>query len=131
MFTHLSYQHRFLVAVATIDSIDNFSCRSYDATRIAFKNELTMSVYQVGKLFFETQWKPYLQEEFKANPDELMGHYDLTQEEKTAILDKDVRALFKMGVPGLLLVSAGRQLLEVPTAEYRAALESIEQEVKG
>lgn len=76
-----------------------------------------MSAYGVGKLFFEIGRNPQLIQQFQQDPDSVMERYDLTEEEKAALRNKDMRYLYKIGVNPYQLIGAVR-LLGVPMGKF-------------
>ena len=62
-----------------------------------------MSVYTLQKLIREINRNPGIRERFLAAPADLASDYDLTAEERGALVDKDYGALYRLGVHGLLL----------------------------
>ncbi len=63
-----------------------------------------MSLYQVQKLLFELNRDPRVQEEYCATPEELLGRYELTDEEREAFLARDVGLIYVLGANGQLLM---------------------------
>lgn len=66
-----------------------------------------MSAYRVGKLFYELGRNPQLMGQFHADAEAVMTQFQLTEEEKTAIRNKDLRFLYQLGVnPYVLIMGA-------------------------
>ena len=63
-----------------------------------------MSLYYVQKLLYQLNRDPLVRKRFETNREELLAEYTLTDEERTAILDKDVGLLYVMGVNGQILM---------------------------
>ncbi len=62
-----------------------------------------MSVYVLQKLIRDVNRKPDSREAYFQSPATFAEGYDLTATERDALLRFDVRALYEMGVHGLLL----------------------------
>ena len=62
-----------------------------------------MSVYVLQKLIRDVNRKPDRREAYFQSPETFAEGYDLTATERDALLRFDVRALYEMGVHGLLL----------------------------
>jgi hypothetical protein len=62
-----------------------------------------MSVYALQKLIRDVNRKPACREAFFAAPAEFAGGYELTEDERDALLRLDVRRLYGLGVHALLL----------------------------
>jgi hypothetical protein len=62
-----------------------------------------VSLYQVQKLLFHVNRDRQVRARFLAEREFLVGAYDLTSDERRAILDTDFHALYQMGVHSLLL----------------------------
>ena len=76
-----------------------------------------MSLYQVQKLLYQIHNQLDLRAQFNAAPAPVMADYKLSEEEKRALLDKDMGVLFRMGVnPWLLLQYAN--ITGVNTPDY-------------
>ena len=63
-----------------------------------------MSLYAVQKLIYELNRDARVREQLARDIDGLLGEYELTQEERTAIRDPDIGLLYVMGVNGQLLM---------------------------
>ena len=63
----------------------------------------TVSIYTLQKLIRDINRDPGIRERFLAAPAELASDYDLTTEERRALVQKDYGALYRLGVHGLLL----------------------------
>jgi len=66
-----------------------------------------MGAYEVGRLIFDLRKDEHLAEEFRANRDGVLERYRLTQEEKKAIRNKDVKFIYQLGVNPYLIIGAG------------------------
>ena len=62
-----------------------------------------MSLYQVQKLLFYVNRDREVQARFLREREFLVGEFDLTADERRALLDTDFHALYRMGVHSLLL----------------------------
>jgi len=62
-----------------------------------------MSAYALNKLLREVNRNPQTREQFFSNAEDVAKHYDLSEDERDALLRKDVGALYRMGVHGLIL----------------------------
>lgn len=80
-----------------------------------------MGVYEVGKLLFEVSRNPRLVEQFQADPEPFLDQYHLSEAEKAAIRNKDVRFLYDLGVNPYQMTGAVR-LLGVERSQYFAAI---------
>lgn len=76
-----------------------------------------MSLYQVQKLIYQIHNQLDLRARFNADPAAVIAEFKLMEDEKRALLDKDMGALFRMGVnPWLLLQYAN--ITGVSTPDY-------------
>lgn len=80
-----------------------------------------MSVYQVGKLVFDLNRQPALVEQFQKEPEPFLERYRLSDEEKKAIRDKDLRFLYELGLNPYLVMGMAR-LLKIENRDYIAAI---------
>ena len=62
-----------------------------------------MSLYQLQKLIYQVNRDPSQRERYRQDPAEFVKGYELTEEEKNAALNVDVRKLYTFGVHSLLL----------------------------
>lgn len=71
-----------------------------------------MSLYQLSKLLFELNRDKALQAEFTAGAGAVTARYDLTDEERGAVIDGDIGLLYVLGVNGQILMhfAAFRQI---------------------
>lgn len=71
-----------------------------------------MSLYQLSKLLFELNRDRAMQDEFTADAASVAGRYDLTEEERAAVLQPDIGLLYVLGVNGQILMhfAAFRQI---------------------
>ena len=63
-----------------------------------------MSLYYVQKLIYQLNRDPHVRGRYDADLDSLLAEYELTDEERRAILDGDIGLLYVMGVNGQLLM---------------------------
>jgi len=63
-----------------------------------------MSLYQLQKLFYVLNREPAAKAAYLAAPADLLDQYDLTEEERGAVLSRDVGLLYVLGVNGQLLM---------------------------
>ena len=69
-----------------------------------------MSLYQVQKVLFQTNNSPEMAELFKCDPVGFLDHYDLLPEERRALMEGDVGALYAMRAHPLLLAPFGSRI---------------------
>jgi hypothetical protein len=62
-----------------------------------------MSVYTLQKLLRDVNRIPERREAYFKSPAAFAEGYDLSESERAALLDFDIRALYEMGVHGLIL----------------------------
>ena len=62
-----------------------------------------VSLYQVQKLLFDVNRDRQVRARFLDERERLVGDYELTADERRAILETDFHALYRMGVHSLLL----------------------------
>jgi hypothetical protein len=62
-----------------------------------------MSLYALQKLIRDVNRDPGLRERYFAAPAQVANSYELTDEERTALLSADFTKLYGLGVHGLLL----------------------------
>jgi hypothetical protein len=60
-------------------------------------------LYALQKLIREINRDPDLRAKFFSTPEHVMSQYDLSEEEKSALLTRDYAGLYRLGVHGLLL----------------------------
>ncbi|HTK36529.1 MAG TPA: aromatic ring-opening dioxygenase subunit LigA [Caulobacteraceae bacterium] len=63
-----------------------------------------MSLYQVSKLIYQLNRDADLQARFRQDRQEVLKAYELTDEERRALLEPDIGLLFVLGVNGQLLM---------------------------
>lgn len=80
-----------------------------------------MSLYYLQKLIFELNRDPHVRSRFDAGREELLAEYELTDEERRAVLDGDIGLLYVMGVNGQLLMHYSA-LIGQEWDEYIAAM---------
>lgn len=63
-----------------------------------------MSLYQVQKFLYTLNRDPGVQQQFRDDAKRLLGTYDLTDEERTALANGDIGLLYVLGVNGQILM---------------------------
>lgn len=63
-----------------------------------------MSLYQLQKLLYQLNRDPALQADFTANATAVADRYELTDEERRAVLEPDIGLLYVLGVNGQILM---------------------------
>jgi hypothetical protein len=63
-----------------------------------------MSLYQVQKLIYQLNRDPRTRERYAAERDSVLAEYELSDEERRAIVEPDVGLLYVLGVNGQLLM---------------------------
>ncbi|MGH7775358.1 MAG: hypothetical protein ACREQA_24295 [Candidatus Binatia bacterium] len=69
-----------------------------------------MGAYEVGRLIFDLRKESGLAKEFGGNPEVVMERYRLTEEEKKAFRNKDIKFIYQLGVNPYLIIGAGGPL---------------------
>lgn len=67
-----------------------------------------MSRYELNRLLYDLKMRDDLPAELRADPDRVLARYDLTTEERAALLTRDPRQLRPLGVHGMLALYALR-----------------------
>jgi hypothetical protein len=80
-----------------------------------------MSTYALSKLLREVNRDPATRERFFKDAAAVAAGYDLTEEERRAVLDRDVSALYRLGVHGLIL-RPFTLLYQLPEPDYLSAI---------
>ncbi len=80
-----------------------------------------MSLYYLQKLLYQLNREPELQKQFKADPAAVIAGYDLTEEERKALNDRDIGLIYVLGVNGQLLMHYAA-LIDVPWDDYIEAM---------
>jgi hypothetical protein len=62
-----------------------------------------MSLYQVQRLMFDIHNDLELRKRYLSDPEKIMQSYDLNESERSALLTKDIRSLYRMDVNPWLL----------------------------
>ncbi|MEJ0051856.1 MAG: hypothetical protein WDN02_11735 [Methylovirgula sp.] len=62
-----------------------------------------MSIYALQKTIREINRNHEMRERFMATPQDALADFDLTSEERDALIARDYRALYRIGVHGLIL----------------------------
>lgn len=82
-----------------------------------------MSLYYVQKLLYELNRDPYVRSRYDTDLESLLTEYELTDEERTAIVNGDVGLLYVMGVNGQILMHYAA-LIGQEWDEYIAAMKA-------
>ena len=69
-----------------------------------------MGAYEVGRLIFELRKDARLAEQFGADKDSVMEKYGLTDKEKQAVRNQDIKFIYQLGVNPYLIIGAGAYL---------------------
>jgi hypothetical protein len=80
-----------------------------------------MSLYYVQKLLYQLNRDPAVRRRFDADREALLEDYELTGEERAALLGGDIGLLYVIGVNGQLLMHYAA-LLGLPWDDYIAAM---------
>ncbi|HEY0146685.1 MAG TPA: hypothetical protein VGB93_11165 [Methylovirgula sp.] len=62
-----------------------------------------MSIYALQKTIREINRNHEMRQRFMAVPQDALADFDLTSEERDALIGRDYRALYRLGVHGLIL----------------------------
>jgi aromatic-ring opening dioxygenase LigAB LigA subunit len=84
-----------------------------------------MSLYQLQKLIYHVNRDAAQRERYRQDPVAFTKSYELTDTETRAVLDIDVRTLYRMGVHSLLL-RPFTLLHKVANEDYAKALRDLE-----
>lgn len=63
-----------------------------------------MSLYQLQKFLFDLNREPAVQGEYRKNAPDLVQRYDLTPEERDAVVRGDIGLIYVLGANGQLLM---------------------------
>ena len=80
-----------------------------------------MSLYQMQKFLFDINRDPAVQQRFLAERTQVLSDYDLTSEERDAIIAGDIGLLYVLGANGQLLMHYAA-LLGMEWSAYIAAM---------
>jgi hypothetical protein len=80
-----------------------------------------MSLYALQKLIRDVNRKPNCREAFFKSPETFADGYELAEDEKRALVARDITALYAMGVHGLLL-RPFTLLHQMPEPDYLKAI---------
>ena len=80
-----------------------------------------MSLYYLQKLLYNLNRDELVQQRFKSDLQGLLDEYELTAEERQAVVMHDIGKLYVLGVNGQLLMHLSSQIGQ-PWAEYIAAM---------
>jgi hypothetical protein len=84
-----------------------------------------MSSYALGRLFFDANRDRdlVLVKRYQEDPESVLAEYDLTEAEREAVRNRDIRTIYEEGLHPLLVRIGGLALLGVRDIdEYRAAI---------
>ena len=84
-----------------------------------------MSLYQLQKLIYHVNRDPSQRERYRQDPAAFVQGYELTEEEKSAAFNVDVRKLYTLGVHSLLL-RPFTLLHKVSNEDYATSLTGLE-----
>jgi hypothetical protein len=84
-----------------------------------------MSLYQLQKLIYEVNRNPERRDTYRTDQAGFVARYQLTHEEQRAIIELDVRKLYRLGVHPLLL-RPFTLLHRVSNEDYAKALAELE-----
>ena len=85
-----------------------------------------MSLYQVQKLLYQLNRDPGVQKRYAADRDEVLKDYELSDEERQAIVQPDIGLLYVLGVNGQLLM----HFAALHKVEWNAYLEAMREGLK-
>lgn len=80
-----------------------------------------MSLYALQKLLYTLNREPALQDAFKAGPIPVLDRFDLDEEERGALLSRDIGLLYVLGVNGQILMHFAA-FCGLPWADYLEAM---------
>ena len=80
-----------------------------------------MSRYYVQKLLYQLNRDPRARERFEAEPESVLREFELTDEEREAVLGPDIGLLYVLGVNGQLLMHFAA-MHQYPWADYIQAM---------
>jgi len=80
-----------------------------------------MSAYALNKLLREVNRNPATRERFFADRAAVAAEFDLSDEERAALVHQDIGKLYKLGVHGLIL-RPFTLLQQMPEPDYLAAI---------
>ena len=80
-----------------------------------------MSLYYTQKLLYQLNREPQLQARFRENPKAVLNDYELTDEERGALLTPDIGLLYVLGVNGQILMHFAA-FFGMPWADYITAM---------
>ncbi|MPZ13858.1 MAG: aromatic ring-opening dioxygenase subunit LigA [Chloroflexi bacterium] len=82
-----------------------------------------MSLYEVQKFLYQFNTDAALRAAFSADPEQVLADRMLTEVERSALRQRDFRALYAMGIHGLLLTPLANYS-GVPIPKYLEAIRS-------
>lgn len=78
--------------------------RSGRSPRVRGNGEVVVSLYYVQKLLYQLNRDPAVRRRFQEDRDDLLSEYQLTDEERDAIVEGNIGLLYVMGVNGQILM---------------------------
>lgn len=80
-----------------------------------------MSAYWVGKLCYDANRNPALLDDFRKDPETVMGRYHFSEEEKERMRQRDLPYFYRLGVNPYLIGRLG-SFMEMDRPAYRQAI---------
>ena len=80
-----------------------------------------MSAYQVAKFLYHFNRHGETRARFAADPDATLGEYDLSEDERAALVGQDFRKLYSFGIHPLLLTPFANYT-GIPVPQYLEAI---------
>jgi hypothetical protein len=80
-----------------------------------------MSAYTLNKMLREVNRNPQVRERFFKDAQSVVTEYELSEDERQAVLDRDIGALYRLGVHGLIL-RPFTLLQGMPEPDYLSAI---------
>ena len=80
-----------------------------------------MSLYQLQKFLYALNRDPATQEQYRTSPATLLDRYELTAEERNAVLEGDIGLIYVLGANGQLLMHFAA-FLGAPWSDYIQAM---------
>ena len=80
-----------------------------------------MSLYQLQKFLYDINREPRVQQEYRSDPAALLARYELSDEERGALVRGDIGLVYVLGANGQLLMHFAA-LLGMAWADYITAM---------